>query len=551
MAIINNILTEIGDSIIIPTNIPIVGLISITGFIDSVLNETGTRFFKREFRYSLDTINWSTWIDLSIPNLISIQIDPMYDFMIEYKYTRDGTDASGTLVFNNVDLQGTYAPQNCGITFQSSVFAYFFSSCNSIPVLTWCISVMGKMYKPGIVSKTLIRDENQNQNNEDRDYIDFWRAVSCYFASLVAYAREFETFQLNRYLLIEYLKQRGMFVCDGMSTVDLNYLMVNFYDEIRQRGTIQITLPKETDINGEAKKVDGELLRMICFNYKHDEFIFTISEFDSAGWIVDSWSPLFQGTAHQDQLNKIYEKTQDVLDISKYPIIGNSSCSIIIDGSKSVLLIDNVSPGTKAGIGVANPMNLSPTDLDFLTNVSINVTYELSFYIKTSIPNTPISVRLYGYNINNLPEAIRDIKVSPLMPISNDAILEESIFPTNDYSFVRILIFPASHIYNTATEITTPEIGVGNNLKTTNNVCKIIPEIVLDNTNSSSMGSIHIWGIKFAPASTVYSTGFVGVSNFIQTWMQNNNGTYTNEQITVNMLKYLLPYKATLQNNFI
>lgn len=552
MAIVNNILTEIGDSIIIQVNIPITGLATITGYIDSVLNETAGRFFKKEFRYSLDTINWTVWDDLTTLNLTSIPIDPSFDFMIEYRYTRDGIDPSGTLVFENVDLQGTYIATNCGITFQSSVFSYFFNSCNSLPVLQWCISVLEKVYKPGIVSKVLIRDENQNQNEEDRDYIDFWRAVACYFATLVSYAREFETFQTNKYLLIEYLKQRGMFVCDSMSVVDLNYLMVNFYDEIRQRGTAQIALAKGADINGTPKPVDGELLRMICYDPDCDEFLFAVSEFDSLGWVVGSWSPLYQGVAHQDQLTKIYEPTDDFVDLNNYPLINSGLCSIIADGSMDVMSISAVPAGQKAGIGIIDPAIPTSADIEFMTNVNIGVVYELSFFVRMVDPATPFSVRIYGYGVNNFPKQIRDVKISPLMPVSNDAIVEEITTGTGTYYFVRVLLHPSSHLYNATPSVSTPNIGVGSNLKMTDNVCKILPEIVLDNTNGGGVsGEIRIWGMKFAPASTVYSTGFIGVSNFVQTWIENNNGTYTNEQITINMLRYLLPYRATLQNNFV
>ena len=552
MAIVNNILTEVGDSIIIQANIPITGLNAITGYIDSVLNETASRYFKKEFRYSLDTINWTVWQDLNIPNLIAIPVDPTYDFMIEYRYTRDGSDTSGTLVFENVDLQGLYTPQNCSITFQNSVFSYFFSSCNSLPVLQWCISVLEKIYKPGIVSKTLIRDENQNQNNEDRDYIDFWRAVCCYFGTLVAYAREFETFPTNRYLLIEYLKQRGMFICDNAPLVDLNYLMDNFYDEIRHRGTAMIAIPKGTDVNGTPKPVNGELLRMLCYDPDCDEFLFGVSEFDSLGLVVNSWSPLYQGIAHQDQFTKIYEPTDDFVDLNNYPLINAGNCSIITDTIGDVMSISGVAAGAKAGIGIVDPSMPTAIDAEFMTNISTEVTYELSFYVLQTGAPAPLSVRFYGYDVNESPKQIRDVKISPLMPVSNDAIVEEILPLSATYYHVRVIIHPANHIYDPTPSVSTPDIGTGNNLKVTDLVCKILPEIVVDNTNGViTSGEMRIWGMKFAPAFTPYSTGFIGVSNFVQTWIQNNNGAYTNQQITNNMLRYLLPYRATLQNNFV
>ncbi len=552
MAIVNNILTEIGDTVIVQANIPITGLATITGYIDTVLGVTGTRFFKKEFRYSLDTINWTVWEDLTVPNLTAIPIDPLYDFMVEYRYTRDGTDTTGTLEFDNVDLQGTYITHSCGLAFDNSVFSYFFSSCSALPILEWCINVLEKMYKPGIVSKVLIRDVNQNQNNEDRDYIDFWRAVGCYFGTLVAYAREFELYASNRDLLLRYLKERGMFVCGGETLVDLNYLTNNFYDEIRHRGTPQMLLKKGTLVNGSPKPVNGEMLRLLCFDKDCDEFNIGVSEYNTLGIVVNSWSPLYQGTGPQAQLVKIYEATDDFVDITKYPLINPGNCSIVTDASKEVLSIDAVAAGQVAGIGLATPLTPTPTDIGFSTNISINVTYEVSFYVNMVDPATPLSVRLYGYDLNDILRDIRDVKTSPLMPVTNDAIVEEVMSTTGTYYFVRVMVYPSNHLYNTTTTITTPDIGVGNNLKSTDLVCKIVPEIVLDNTNGAGVsGELRIWGMKFTPSITPYSTGFIGVSHFFQTWVENNNGEFTNEQITAAMLKYLLPYRASLQNNFV
>ena len=553
MTVLNNTLSEIGDSIIVPAGVPITGLATITGYVENVSGVTGTRFFKREFRYTLDGVNWTNYLDLTVPNLAAIPIDPTYDFLIEYKYTRDGSDTSGLLVFNSVNLTGTYVAANCGVTFNQSVFTYFFNSCAEEDILNWSINVLEKVYRPGIVSQTLTRGENRNANQEDRDYIDFWRSITTYFSLLVNYAREFEKIPTNRQLLIAYLRGRGMFVCENTPLTDLNYLMENYWDEMRHRGTIMISKLKGEVINGDPKPVSGELLRLICFNIACDEFLFGISEFNRIGWVVNEWSPLYQGLTDQVQFTKLFEEQKSVIDLAQYPLLNPADVSIvndtvpdsIITGTTGVMEIDTPAVGQKAGIGFTTP------DFDFSTNISIDLAYELSFYVKRVSGDPKISVRMYGYGVGNTPKDLRDIKVSALMPVSNDMIVEQNITTTGDWYYVRCILYPEAHVYDTTPSVTTPSMGYGNNLKSTLDVCKIIPEIVVDNTSGTSSGTARLWHVRFAPLMTNYSTGFLNTANFIQTWMQVNGGSYTNEEITEIMKYYLLPYKVFLNNNFL
>lgn len=545
MALSGNALSEIGDSIIFQMQVPITGLSSITGYTENVGGTTATRFFDREFRYSLDGgLNWTNYQGMSAATLAAVPVMPNYDVMFEYKYTRAGTDPSGVLVFNDVTIQGVYQNSPCADIFQNSIFAYFNLSCNSDEVKLWCVNVLNKLYKPGIVSKSLIREVNQNQNEEDRDYIDFWRAITCYFALIVVYARQFEKFQTNQSLLLKYLRSRDLYACEQQSLADLNYLMRNYYDEMRQRGTFQIATKKGTILHGTTTKpVDGELLRLICYNSLCDEFLFAVQEFDSAGWVVNRWSPLWQGVTHQAQLTKLYETSADFVDLTKYPLINAANCSIVTDGTKSVLSINGVANGAKAGIGFTTP------DFTKATNVSPEIPYEISFYIKQVNANTPFSVRLYGYDSSNNPQSIREVKSSALMPVTNDAIVQATMTDSTQYQHVRVVVYPRTHAYNPADDIDTPTIGVGQNLMLTDNVCKIIPEIVLDNNTGAVSGEIRIWDMKFAPLSTPYSTGFVGVSKLIQTWMKNNNGSINSDQLLEIMKYKLLPMGSAIKNN--
>ncbi len=74
MAIVNNISTEFGDVIRIKTNVPIIGLISLTSFIDDTVGEDVNKSFKKMFRYSLNGgMTFSDWLDLTTINLQNIK----------------------------------------------------------------------------------------------------------------------------------------------------------------------------------------------------------------------------------------------------------------------------------------------------------------------------------------------------------------------------------------------------------------------------------------------------------------------------------------------
>ena len=95
MAIVENKATEYGDVILIKADVPIVGLITLTSFTDTVINETASKFFKKEFRYSTDGINFGPWIALTNANVAAVNITAHTVFMVEYRYTRIGSDPTG------------------------------------------------------------------------------------------------------------------------------------------------------------------------------------------------------------------------------------------------------------------------------------------------------------------------------------------------------------------------------------------------------------------------------------------------------------------------
>lgn len=550
MAVVQNSSSESGDVFLIRATIPVFGLQSLTGFIDSVVGETATRFWTKEFKYSTDGINFSPeWEELTVGNLTAIQVEPNDPFTIEYRYTRTGGDNSGLLEWNFTEIQGVFTSMSCGVNWNSSIFSYFFDSCMDAQRLEWCLNVLEKLYKPGIVPTYITRGDECNRNGEDDDYLDFWRSITCFWAMIVYYAREWERFQFRQELLVNFLTQRGMFVCSKQDIVDLTYIMNNYYDEIRHRGTQQIAIKKGTDVNGTAKPVDGELLRLICYNEKCDEFLFSVSEFDKIGWVVDKWSPMYRGAMPNHQLIKAWEQTNgEVQDLSKYPLVNSGNVSIVNDAGVGfdVMEIAGVANGQRAGIG-ATTVNV-PNFADGLP-VNKDLTYEFSFWIKADA-GVKIDVNLYGMNEAGVSNQMKNATLPSFITTPTVFGFREMV-RDDVYYFFRTIIHPSDYVWSDSRTASHGDISFDDayNAKMGDGICRILPEVVLNNTTGTGGGTVRLYGVRFGLAQTPYSTGFVGTTNFIQTFLLNNAAQYTELQLSDIIKRFLIPYDATLQLN--
>jgi len=555
MAIINNTSSEIGDVMFMVTNIPITGIVSINNFTDITIGENAGKFFKKEFRYSLDgglNFNIEGYQLLSPSILNVIPIDPSYDIIFEYRYTRVGIDNTGVLEWSSTNLITVNQPIVCGPAFSNSIFSFFFNTCYHPQVINWSLNVLSKLYNPGILPLSMTRNENQNINQEDRDFIDFWRSITNYYALLVGYARGFENFNKNKGLLLEFLRQRGVFLCENQTLLDLRYIQKNYWDEMRHRGTLLISKPKDSLINGNIKPVDGELLRLICFNKDCDEFLFDISEFNTIGWVINNWSPLWQGLSTHKQLIKIYEKSDTIEDLTKYPIHNSGFVGTITIPSigGDVMIIKNVPTGATAGVGILNGV----FDPIYSTNIDPNIPYEISFMVRASslggvIPK--LTLKLFGYNQNGANLSFQEM--DNFLLADNQILLDQIELIDNQWIKISAILYPISKTFVNNPDQKFTNLGIGRNLKIKSlSTCKLIPQIFLDNTNGLAIsGSIELYRIRLTPASTNYSTGFINTSNFIQTWTKNNQKSLTESDVKQIMKSYLLPYKSTLQNNFL
>ena len=109
MAVVGNSAGEIGDELLSnSTLVAIDGILNITGFEDSTINETTDRFFDKEFRYAVDGGPMGAYIDLKDESNFPLEFEDLVSISVDFKYTRAGTDATDWLYFNSVKLVGPY-----------------------------------------------------------------------------------------------------------------------------------------------------------------------------------------------------------------------------------------------------------------------------------------------------------------------------------------------------------------------------------------------------------------------------------------------------------
>lgn len=449
--IIENRTTEVGDVIYIVADVAIIGLIALYSYVDDVYGETVNRSFKKSFRYSVDGVNWSAFTDLNDANLSLVSVQANDTFYAEYLYERIGSDTSGELEFNSVTLNGEIDPAPNGPVYTGSIFDPYFDLNNNCSI-AWSVNVLEKLYKKGIIPNFIERNESGN-NADDRDYLDFFRAITHYFALYVCLARQFQFFYQNPNLLLEFIKQKGLLVCEDTSVSDLIYLMQNFYDEIRQRGTRQVFEPKASDISvSGSKQVDGEYLRLICYDVR-DEFIRNLNKNEHIGWNIGNSSPMFKGLTGRLGTNKYYydyeadiSNIQAQLSITEdsYPFISlyddsnsnsnsNSvSVSVSVSGGsdEDAIIIKNPGSGNSAGIGGWNSRIV----------INPNIDYEITFFIKAS-GLTSNQQFTFGVNAFDKDDNSKTLERNDDNTASNNFFTAVTLNRSQKYYFVRGILF--------------------------------------------------------------------------------------------------------------
>jgi hypothetical protein len=456
--IIKNTASEIGDIIRIETDIPLLGIIALSSFIDVTVGEVINKTFKKSFRYSIDGVTWSQLLDLNNTNISNIIVQSNDYFYAEYLYERIGTDTTGVLEFDSVTINGQYIQSIDGPAYIASNFNNYFNLNNTCSI-AWSVNVLEKLYKKGIIPEYIERNLSSD-NATDRDYLDFWRGITHYFALYVCLARQFQFFYQNKSLLLEFVKQRGLFVCDDIEYVDLIYLMEFYYDEISQRGTDRVFMPKaiDTSIDG-SKQVDGEYLRLICYD-KRDEFIRNINDNKHIGWNIGNSSPLYKGLEDRLNVNKYYiDYVEDIQNIKEDLSLLDSSIPYILihsdsdsrSNSNSHSNSDDRSSDTDAII-IINPGNGNSAGIgkgDRRIVINPNIDYEVTFLVKAIGDSTPrINFGVKAYDVNDNQVLLYRTDTSVVVASVNEFLTDVTLNQKNKYYFVRGILFNKNNYKN-------------------------------------------------------------------------------------------------------
>lgn len=353
--IIENKTTENGDVLRISTDVPVLGLVLLYGFLDNTSGESPDMYFQKKFRYSKDIgINWSDWQLLTAANIQNVPIRNKESFLFEYAYQHEGRN--GELYFNWVQLEGE-VNQGDDTIYSKTDFKQFFD-VNDINVLGWAFNVLEKLYQQGILPKYVQRDYTENS----KDFIDYWLSVTHFFALIVYMARQFQDIPGNNILFNLFLEGRGLALSGEETQLQRNYLFAHYIDEYRKRGTASIIDPDGT--------VYGEFLRLINYD-PQEEFMFFNLVRQNMGWCCDFSSPMWIGTEQILNATKAYEYSESVKDLTKYPIVG--SVDVFQYGDYEWLRLATTA-GTN-GIDVASPTR------ENLQKISPSIPYEIYFRV--------------------------------------------------------------------------------------------------------------------------------------------------------------------------
>ncbi len=100
-----NTLDQIGESLLISLISPYEHVESIISYEDVVEGADSMNSFKKEFRWSIDNVTYSDYINLNADNLRILSLNPKNPFWIQYRYTVETLEPGHTLTFVSISLE--------------------------------------------------------------------------------------------------------------------------------------------------------------------------------------------------------------------------------------------------------------------------------------------------------------------------------------------------------------------------------------------------------------------------------------------------------------
>ena len=545
----DNIISNIGDVLIVRIEPKITGKIRFTGYTETIENETEERSLKREFRISQDGVFWTDWATLNIDNLSSEEYFTDSYIQIEIRYTRTGTDESGDIVFKSIDFNGTRKSiQFDAPTLQSSIFGNIIGT-NILAKLER--NIFKKLYYRGILPDYIKRAENSSYN-EDKDFVDLFYSIARFFSILISFFRRWENFRNDEDLLREQVRGYGIYFNENDITLsELKYIAQNILSQAQQRGTEMIFKRK-----GVAP-IDGEFIRLtrnrIC-----DELLYEYIPIYKIGWCLGNSSPIYKGTAMAYNLNKTKENTKDFQSLSNFVLSksGTGSYSLQNTDNKRVIRLSATSRGT--GHSAIGRIDSNINVVDNIYSADSQLDYEITFAFKinsgTNLSKLTLNFGVEGFDINK--EKLNDAfsTVDGFQVSENFFDQSMDIWKIGQWYYARGII----HAYSSENVIgSKTNLGIGQDLVFNNSFVKyIIPKIEFY-TKTAQNASIDIYDYKIRPlirgknilplkngSIDSHGLGFIQGSKILYTYVRNNNNGQSEDEIIDIIERYLYPFNT-------
>ena len=545
----DNIISNIGDVLIVRIEPKITGKIRFTGYTETIENETEERSLKREFRISQDGVFWTDWATLNIDNLSSEEYFTDSYIQIEIRYTRTGTDESGDIVFKSIDFNGTRKSiQFDAPTLQSSIFGNIIGTSILAKLER---NIFKKLYYRGILPDYIERAENLSYN-EDKDFVDLFYSIARFFSILISFFRRWENFRNDEDLLREQVRGYGIYFNENDITLsELKYIAQNILSQAQQRGTEMIFKRK-----GVAP-IDGEFIRLtrnrIC-----DELLYEYIPIYKIGWCLGNSSPIYKGTAMAYNLNKTKENTKDFQSLSNFVLSksGTGSYSLQNTDNKRVIRLSATSRGT--GHSAIGRIDSNINVVDNIYSADSQLDYEITFAFKinsgTNLSKLTLNFGVEGFDINK--EKLNDAfsTVDGFQVSENFFDQSMDIWKIGQWYYARGII----HAYSSENVIgSKTNLGIGQDLVFNNSFVKyIIPKIEFY-TKTAQNASIDIYDYKIRPlirgknilplkngSIDSHGLGFIQGSKILYTYVRNNNNGQSEDEIIDIIERYLYPFNT-------
>jgi hypothetical protein len=531
-------------------------IVEITNFSISTTNESGTtKYLFKEFALSTDGILFTSFKELNVANLNRIKFKQKGYWYVRIRLTRKGVDSSGVLIFNSFDITGTNETTDnysIGVTTNKSIFQQSLGYnliTQELALNLFEKLIIGNGMLPNFVERNV--DENSIRNlfynptaSADEDFLVIWKSVIQFLSMVDTFAENLNKIYFDSDLLLKFLRSKGLYFSGNEDLQTLQYIATNYFREFSHRGTILMFKRKDEILaDGSNCAVKGEVLRLLNVG-DLDEFLYS---FNSDNWCIGKSSPLYRGISDLN-MNKEVSDEISMANLSNYNSFGVVEQTI---SHIKYFKIYSSNNSTYKGIGYNGELPTTP--LKSFINIDKNMSYIISFYLKSQEDNNKLYFGIDCYS--------EDSELLSYATLDKNGNQRNNFFNFTKIPRVDDLYLVRGIIHNQGTNLLS--LPYKNELNWSvydehlafNSNSDIIPKFLAINIGNKNLdyssNSFLISNLKMFPLKTPNSRYFVQNKNFMNFFAKNNNSVLSNEQIEQIMRNELLPLSVNFKTNYL